>query len=234
MTHLFKNLRAGDVMPYAATLLILLALLGDRALLRMTPAQTEEYHASVRDAVGGLSPVVGSWVGMDVPVPEAAVQMLHPNIILSRRYQNLATDEAVTLLVVHVRDARDVLGHYPPVCYPGQGWKTQSATPTDWKAGELTFHGTEYDFHRDRLEGGSRLFVNGFMILAGGVTCRDMEEIELAAQDRQRKFFGAGQVQFVHDARTTPQRRREIVEEFLQSAEPALRAIMAGGMKHER
>jgi hypothetical protein len=234
MISLFKHMSDGRALPYAATAMVLLALLADRTLLRMAPAETDAYHASVRDAIATLPTVTGSWVGVDTPVPEAAVRMLHPNIILSRRYQNLSTNETVTLLIVHVRDARDVLGHYPPVCYPGQGWKTQQATPVDWNVANLTIRGTEYEFGRDRLEGASRLYVDNFLILAGGETCRDMDGVELAAQDRSRKFYGAGQVQLVHDGRTTPQRRREISEEFLQSTEPALRAIVGDGEKHEQ
>ena len=234
MQSLLKKLDSGRMLPYSATLLVLFVLLGDRTLLRMSPAQTDDYHASVKAAVEALPAVTGAWVGMDSPVPEAAVRMLHPNIILSRRYQNLSTNESLTVLLVHVRDARDVLGHYPPICYPGQGWKTVAATPIDWKAGALAVKGTEYEFSRDRLEGGSRLYVDNFLILAGGETCRDMDGVERAAQDRQRKFFGAGQVQFVHDARTTPQRRREIVEEFLKCSKPALQAIAGGGEKHEQ
>jgi hypothetical protein len=210
---------------YAVTLLVLLALLGDKAFLRVAPAQTEGYHASVRAAVDVLPVVNGSWVGVDVPVPEAAVRMLHPNVIVSRRYQNLSTRESVTLLLVHVKDARDVLGHYPPVCYPGQGWKTQAAQAIDWSVGPMVIRGTEYEFARDRLEGGARLIVDNFLVLAGGETCRNMDGVEVAAQDRKRKFLGAGQVQFVHDASTTPQRRREIVEDFLGFTAPVLTAI---------
>jgi len=227
MLPLLKNLRSADTVAYAATALVLLALLGDRALLRMAPAETDAYHAAVRSAVNAIPRVTGDWVGVDVSVPDAAVQMLHPNVILSRRYQNLSTNEAVVVLLVHVRDARDVIGHYPPVCYPGQGWKTRSATPQDWRAGTLQMAGVEYDFVQERLEGALQLYVGNSLIFAGGETCRDMDGVERAAQDRKRKFFGAGQVQFVHGDRTTPVRRRQIVEEFLQSLEPALRAIVA-------
>src|SRR5688572_8658902 len=125
MLPLLKSLQSGPGVAYGATVLVLLALLGDRALLRMAPAETEPYHAAVRAAVAAIPQVSGNWVGKDVPVPDAAVQMLHPNVIFSRRYQNLSTNETVAVLLVHVRDARDVLGHYPPVCYPGQGWMTQ-------------------------------------------------------------------------------------------------------------
>ena len=219
--------------PLIATTVVLLALLGDKLFLRMSPAQADSYHATVKSASEALPMAFGSWLGLDVPVPEAAVRMLHPNKIISRQYRNIATDETVNFLLVHVRDARDILGHYPPICYPGQGWKMDSKSPMDWSREMHAVAGTEYQFTRDRMEGNSRLIVDNFLITRGGLTYRDMDGVELAAQDRQRKFFGAGQVQIVHGSATSPERRRQIVEEFLKFLEPTLQAI-SDGQQHEQ
>lgn len=219
-------------MPYALTMLVLLGLLGDRTLLRSSPAQADAYHAGVKAAVEKLPRVNGNWLGVDVPVPEAAIRMLQPNVILSRHYRNIETGESVSFLLVHVKQARDTLGHYPPVCYPGQGWTTQVAAPADYAAaGQTVINGTRYEFHRERLDGNTKLFVDNFFALRGGETCRDMTGIEQAAQDRQRKLFGAAQIQFVHQGSTSEQRRREIVEDFVRFSEPVLSAIRGGGKK---
>jgi hypothetical protein len=212
-------------------------LLGDRAFLRMSPAQTDSYHANVRAAVEKLPLAFGSWLGTGSPVPEAAVRMLHPNVIIARRFRNITTNEAVTLLIVHVRDARDILGHYPPVCYPGQGWKLETKTAEDWGGVLQTVHGTEYVFTRDRQETTAGLTVDNFLAMRGGETCRNMDAVELAAQDRQRKFYGAGQIQIVQDdPAVTPQRRAEIVSEFVAFVDPVLRAISGSsdGGTHEQ
>jgi hypothetical protein len=217
------------------TVTVLLALLVDRAFLRTSPAEADDYHAAVRGAVEALPVTNGPWLGVDVPVPEAAVRMLHPNVILSRRFTDISTGEAVTFLLVQVRDARDTLGHYPPVCYPGQGWRIQSATPADWSDQRRVVHGTEYVFARDRADGSAKLVVDNFLMLPGGQTCRDMDAVELAAQDRRRKFFGAAQVQLVFGGDALPARRRQVVERFLGYAEPAFEKIGADvGEKHEQ
>jgi hypothetical protein len=78
------------------------------------------------------------------------------------------------------------------------------------------------------------LAVDNFLTMRGGETCRNMDAVELAAQDRQRKFYGAGQIQIVQDdPAVTPARRAEIVDEFIAYVEPVLRAISDGG-KHEQ
>ncbi|HYO07779.1 MAG TPA: exosortase-associated EpsI family protein [Tepidisphaeraceae bacterium] len=218
--------RLGRTIPLLATSAVLLALLGDRTLLRSAPAQAEPYHQAVRAAANAMPAVFGPWLGVDVPVPQAAIKMLEPNIILSRRFHNITTDETVTLLLVHVKDARDALGHYPPVCYPGQGWKTEAIRPTEWSADGRAVVGNEYEFSRERVDGGSRLTVSNFFIARGGTTCRDMDGVELTARDRQRKFYGVAQLQFVTDTGSiSPQRQRQVVEEFIRYVGPTLSAV---------
>ena len=224
----YKSSRIGRFGPIVATAIVLLALLGDRALLRSAPAHAEGYHNAVQAAARELPAVCNSWLGVEVPVPQAAVKMLHPNVIISRRFHNISTDETVTMLLVHVKDARDVLGHYPPVCYTGQGWTLESARPVEWSGEQRVVQGTQYEFRRERDHVGTRLVVDNFFVMRGGAICRDMDAVEAAAQDRQRKFFGAAQVQFVHPGSVSPQRRRQVVQEFIRFMEPTFVAISAG------
>jgi hypothetical protein len=131
----------------------------------------------------------------------------------------------VTLLLVHVHDARDIIGHYPPVCYRSQGWVQTEALPSDWASGERVVRGTEYQFTRGKLEAATSMVVDNFLMLPGGETCRDMSGVEIVAQDRLWKHFGASQVQFIHGGDVTPQRRREVVEELMGLLEPVLTEI---------
>src|SRR5688500_20316463 len=140
---------ANRIVPMFATMVVLSALVADRALFRKPPPAAEAYHAAVRAAAKNMAPTWGSWLAVEVPVPVAAVKMLHPNIIISRRFQNISTGESVSVLLVHVKDARDLLGHYPPVCYPGQGWRTQSINEVQWNSGAAVVQGTQYEFQRD-------------------------------------------------------------------------------------
>ena len=225
----YKSFGASRVVPMLATSVVLLALLGDRTFLRKEPPQAKAYHQAVSAAAEQLPKTFGPWLGVDIEVPVAAVKMLHPNVIISRRYQNITTSQGVTVLLVHVKDARDLLGHYPPVCYAGQGWKIQSTEAVRWSMGDKPLDGTEYRFERGDIQGGTHIVVDNFFVMRGGVICRSMDDVELAAQDRQRKFFGAAQVQFVHDGAISPQRRRESEQELLKILEPTLAAISAEG-----
>ena len=54
-------------------------------------------------------------------VPPEAQELLRPNAIFSRRFQRPG-EIGVHVLVVHCSDARDMIGHYPPICYPSSGW----------------------------------------------------------------------------------------------------------------
>jgi hypothetical protein len=211
--------------PVLATVFVLSALAADKVLLRPTPAVADAHHARVRDAAAVLPWHIGPWLGVEVPVPQAAVEILKPNAIVTREYQNIETGERVTMLLIHVRDARDIIGHYPPVCYRSQGWLQTDSRPSDWQMSDRTLRGTEYTFSRGRLEGATTTVVDNFLMLPGGETCRDMDGIEVAAQDRLWKLFGASQVQFIHDGNVSPERRRQVVEEILELLDPVLTAI---------
>jgi hypothetical protein len=111
-----------------------------------------------------------------------------------------------------------VLGHYPPVCYPAQGWKLRDKADADWNLGQTILQGTEYDFGRDEIDDSSRHRHRQCPPPRGQRTCRDMDGVELAAQDRRRKLLRRRQVQFAFGGESTPERRHEIVEEFVQAA----------------
>jgi hypothetical protein len=222
-----RRFRRGQALAAALTAVALVTLLVDKAFFRVSPAVADHYHARVRQAVDALPFVVPGWVGVDVAIPQGATAMLHPNAILCRRFTNLRTNESLTLLLVHVRDTRDILGHYPPVCYPGQGWTVESARAHDWAYKQGDVQGTEYVMRRAGVAGDDRMTIDNFLILPGGGTYRDMQEGERAAQSRLRKVFGAGQFQFVAEGVTSDGRRRQIVEEFLRVCGPVVDAISA-------
>jgi hypothetical protein len=215
-------------LPILATLLVFGWLVVDRAFMRPPAAIADEYHARIRESAEALPRHFGPWLAMDVPVPTAAVELLQPNVIISRRYTNIQTGEAVTFLFVQVRDARDILGHYPPACYPGQGWNTETADPVVWLEQGAQINGTRYRFVRDRLQEDSQIVIDNFLLLPDGTTCSDMDAVESVAQDRLRKVFGAAQVQLVYSVRVSPDRQRQITEEFISHIEPMIMAASAG------
>jgi hypothetical protein len=210
------------------TFAVLAALIVDDFFIRPKVALAEAYHDYVRATVESLPEVFDGWLGKDVPIPRAAIAILHPNVILSRSYRNITTGEEVTFLLVQVKDARDILGHYPPVCYPAEGWSLVSKADESWADATKPLDGEEYSFERDRLSGSQTLTVDNFLLLPDGTRCRDMKQIVSASQSRLHKLFGAAQVQVVFQNTLTPQRRTEIVEEFIRFSRPALDAIGTG------
>jgi hypothetical protein len=200
------------LIPALLTLLLLAGFTADQLLFRVAPADAAPYHAAVQQAATRIPLHMGSWLGEDVPVPPAAVQLLKPNVIVSRRYTDLRSGRRFDFLLVQCSDIRDILGHYPPVCYRGQGWTTDAAEPGDWETGDLTITGTSYTFERKRQGLPARLVVYNFILLPDGRICRGMDEADEAAQDLRRKYFGAAQVQLVFDGSVPEDVRDEVLQ----------------------
>ena len=136
-----------------------LCLMGGAAVdqsFRTVPANTEPYHMRIRDAADKSPDRIGDWIGQSIETPPSAIKLLRPNVIISKYYLNYVTGQWASVLIVDCSDARDLIGHYPPNCYPSQGWIQTGAEKRDWQVGNLNLPGTQYDFMqkipRDRSE----------------------------------------------------------------------------------
>lgn len=188
-----------------------------------------QYHQQVSLAISRVPYQIGDWSGTDVDVPPAAIRLLHPNAILSRRYDNLATNQSVALLIVHCRDARDIAGHYPPVCYPANGWVQRYLHPMHLQVTpERSIDGAEYEFAM-WLPASLRIMrVVNVLVLPDGTTTHDMKHVREAAADYRTHFFGAGQIQLAFAEHLRTQQREEILRTFIKALEPVLAAIESG------
>jgi hypothetical protein len=151
--------------------------------------------------------------------------------MVNRQYRNVMTGRIVTLLLVHCRDARDLAGHYPPVCYPAHGWTQDSAAPHDWSVGDLVIEGTEYHFSFKRPLATRRIVVADFMVLPGGPILRDMQGVRRVADDYTQHFLGAAQIQLLMDAAIPAEERDAIVAELVAGIRPAIDAVRADPME---
>lgn len=222
----FRNL--ASIGSVAATVLLLAGAMAYRAEFQSPPKGAEPYHQRVREAADALPLRIGSWVGSKVPVTPGAVALLNPNIIVSRNYIDLQSNRSVSFLLVHCRDTRDILGHYPPVCYVMHGWTQLSSQPADFQIDDMTLHGKEYEYSRLRLDEVAHVNVFDVMLLPDGRTCGDMETLEQAARDYRGRFFGAAQIQLQCDAGIGAVERREILRTLLQATKPVLEQIRSG------
>jgi hypothetical protein len=184
----------------AATLTLLGGVYAEKRAYHTPAAEAVAYHERVRASAADLLPTrVANWLGRDVQLPPSAVRMLHPNVTVAREFVQVGTSRRAELLVVHCADARDLLGHYPPVCYRGRGYTQQSHELRSWQAGGRQIAASRYVFAPRRVDQAARVVVN-FMMLPDGVTCPDMDAVESAARDHREKFFGAAQIQITFDA----------------------------------
>lgn len=206
----------------------LLSAIGTASLIRPGLDDAEPFHERIRLATRAIPYQIGLWSGEDKQLPPAAIKLLRPNVLFNRAYHNLETGQQVTLLLVQCKDARDLAGHYPPICYPAHGWIEDYARPRDWTVRGLNIQAMEYGFSFARLEDTSRIVVYNFMVLPDGQILRDMQGVRQAADDYTRHFFGAAQVQLIADAIVPDARRGQAFHDLLAANQPLLEALMSG------
>ena len=219
----------GHAKNSAALLVSLLLLCGasiDRLSL-IAPSDPAAYHEAVRRAAATTPLQFGPWAGIDTPVPSEASQQLHPNVLISRQYTNTLTGRHVGLLFVQCGDIRDLMPHYPPMCYPGRGLTLIATRAKDWTVEGMHVRGTEYQFESNTFQTSALTIVEDFMVLPDGRTCRSMDEVRHQMRLRMR-YFGAAQVELIFDSDTPDMERERISSECIAAYAPLLGAIHAG------
>jgi hypothetical protein len=214
--------------PIFATLALLVGIVVE-GMARPRPMDAEPFHRRVFEASKGIQSTIGDWDSSEVEVPPAAVALLRPNVIRQRRYVNRRTGRRADLLVVQCEDARDMAGHYPPICYPSHGWNAAGTEAAEWKVEQRVISGMEYYF--TRLHDGREVgcYVRNLIVLPTGTLVRDMDQVRAAASDFLRQFYGAAQIQVVMDADVPSAERDEIFAELVGPHLSLLDVLMSGG-----
>ncbi len=216
----------------AAVAAALLAGLVPLARVMDPPApETEAYFGRVRDEVRAIPRTVGRYVGSDAEVARAARELLRPNIILQRTYEELGGDGWFSLVVVHCGDARDMFGHYPPICYPNSGWSMRSEEGVTLDApgfGRIPATRYELTWPHDRSRGDMSI-VNFFALPSGrSPFAREMDELRRLTRARGVSARGAAQIQVLFPASMGQGEREEILAGLLPAVEEALGAVVEG------
>ena len=193
----------------------------------VAPTEAAGYHALVRAAAVQAPMNIGQWSGQDVAVPYDAINMLQPNVLISRKYQS--GDRRVWFQLVQCQDVRSLEEHYPPNCYTAIGYAQISAAPRDWNVGGQIVTGTEYVFARVAVDSSTSIVVENFMVLPGQGTVRDMEPVTRAAENVRRRKYGAAEFQILFEPGTGATERSQIVEQILAPYGPVISAIEAAG-----
>jgi hypothetical protein len=218
------------VIAPALSVALLVTMIARAGVEPQRPPGVEAYHARVREAVKAIPFGIDSWIGEPVETSLAAVRLLRPNILMERRYTDPQTGASLGLLVVHCTDVRDMIGHYPPNCYPASGWQLRSAAARSIPTEHGDYPATEYRFVRaaDGLE--RPLAVTNFFVLPrpDAQVFPDIDAVNRAARGKATAGLGAAQIQVLGGESLPPERRAAIVAKFIQAIEPAIRVIATG------
>ena len=212
----------------AAAALLAIGIGAERAYWGTEPGDAGPFHARVAAAADGVPSAAGPWIGRDVPVPTQAQDLLRATAIVSRSYQHLTTGRRLGLLLVHVADNRDLLGHYPPRCYRSQAWEMLASEPAVWDVDGTEYRGVRYRFRPPGTDDQAPpVTILNFIAAPGGHTLRDMDELEAAVADRGRLHYGAGQFQLLFYAGEDEATQDDLMRQFLRLSRPMLAAMLA-------
>jgi hypothetical protein len=205
------------------------------------PADAQPYLDVSRKAINNIpftlvGPTGNLWTGTQVPIAQAATELLRPNTILSRDYVNEATGISVTLLIVDCSDARDLQGHYPPRCYPAQGQPEIDSKPRTWRLTGMDIKGMEYEFAKGDL--GDKEVVYNFFITPcvpgvavshkelNGAICPDMDDVYISGEDYQRRYYGAAEFQLVMSGTMSADQRDTAFVDLITPIQNVIRTLM--------
>ena len=220
--------------------LTLLALIAAENHRYLRPADFEPYHQRARVAIESLPHMIGSFIGVDdeQSIPKEAQKLLKPNKILYRHYsdaslEGLSNPRWADLLIVQCKQSGDMVGHYPPICYPSHGMELVNGAgeSRDWNVGDENFviPGMEYRFVK--VEEGQSVVqtVYNFLVIPGRGIVRDMEGVKSAAADYQQRYYGAAQFQVVFyrpaSSELSREQRDEIFKTLMGQAVPVIQQI---------
>ena len=184
-----------------------------------------EYHEHVAELINSIPIDFDGWIGRQVPLPQSAVKLLNPNATVARHYVNREKGVDATLMFVHCKDARDMAGHYPPVCYPASGWLTQEDIP----AVDYSFDQQQvpvYGFARTDREVESKIAIYSLFALPTGELTTSMRDVRKLSADYQYRQFGAAQLQVVINGDVSVEDHQWIVSDLFRIARPAIEAVL--------
>lgn len=219
-------------LPVIVTVTALLVLKVAVPLSVPAGPEVEAARATIREAMKRTPYLVaGRLVAQDQDLPTEAMKLLKPNGVISRNYSDIARGLSYGFVMTHAVDLNDMVGHYPPICYPGAGWTLEDSSEThELDLGFDTVRVREYRFVR-RSESGADIGVrvlNGF-ILPDGSTTTEMSELRARAGRRALAAAGATQMQMIVPESYDEQETLEVMAAIVRSTEEAVRLMGLGG-----
>lgn len=189
-------------------------------------SEATAYHDQVREAAADLPRQIGTWSAIDTEIPEAAVALLRPNVLISRRYVDEAAGRSFAMLIVQCADARDMEGHYPPNCYPSSGWTTINQQTARIQIAQSQAVAVDYGFERMLQDGLDSIRVVNLMLVPNEGYVTSMSSIRKLGGTVSDRYYGAAQIQFVFDSQWQREERLAVVEQVLTELQPLIGVIL--------
>lgn len=208
---------------------VILAVLKVHGAFEAKPQDAEPYHQRVREIFTTFPYTVGNWVGVEAGLDAGTIALLRPNVAISRTYKNVTTGTFAQYMLIHCKNAISMVGHYPDVCYPNQGWEQRKVEAVDFEIDGTIIPTTEYLFvFNGKTLNSNSILVYDLMILPSGEIVRDSTGLNATAKSYRRHFYGVAQLQIVFNADVSPVERHQAVTEFLRASRPLMDVIKAG------
>jgi len=190
-----------------------------------------ERRAAIARALETAPFLVGQWIGEEAPVPREAQELLRPNAVLSRTYRRPGGAQ-LRLLIVHCGDARDMIGHYPPICYPSSGWVPEGSATADvvLRVGGRELPMRAYVFRRIGEHGAEETIrvLDGF-VLPDGKATREIGSINRQSERLAVSAQGVAQLQIVTAGRVSGEAIASSAAQLLEGMPEVLEALGIGG-----
>jgi len=218
--------------PWAtvAVLIVLSLALPNRAAIGALGGQRK---AEIARALASVPNPIGRWTGVDdqTMAPEAQKLLKPTGRPLSRRYV-CPGGPWVHLVVVHCGDARDMIGHYPPICYPSNGWmETPAPANPDHVLTVLNrpFPVREYGYSSYLADGREEAIriLNAFILPDGSVT-REIDDINRQSERLSVAVQGVAQVQVITSGRVAVEESLSAAQEILNGMQDLFDALQFG------
>lgn len=164
---------------------------------RQAATQFAQLTGAARLPQGTLSRLplrIGDWVGRELALNEAVIQITDTDDRISRTYSRRDNPGTVSLFVGFGTRMRDLMPHRPEVCYPGAGWTHEQTR----RAGVTLDNGAElpcqlHTFSRGGLDTRRVAVLNYYLI--DGKFYPDVEELRSQAWQFRTDVSYVAQVQ---------------------------------------
>jgi hypothetical protein len=199
----------------------------------VSESDAEPFHQKAKAAVEKLPLVIPPWMGREIPLGADEARILAPNAYRCIEFADMQPSgladpsRRVLLMVAQCRRTGQMIGHYPPECYPARGYMPVDLDQRrSWDVDGKLIIGTEYAFEKTHEGRVARTTIYNFMVLPDQGVRADMKAINESAEDYKQRYYGAAQFQVVfagHLAEAGHRAERDAV--FTQLMRPCLGVI---------